>query len=104
MAFLLRFSLHLGDSAGKFWGIPETKPEVWGLDAETGQVLWKWTPGVWKKGPFRGEYERLLVGSSRCVPNPVGNPTMDANGDVYIGMLDGFIYHLTRESSGPGVT
>merc|ERR1712032_536826 len=81
------------------------KPEVWWLDAETGKIHWKWVPptGPWKEGLFRGEYDRAARGQGFCVPNPVGSPTVDANGNFYIGMLDGFIYHLTREDQGQGV-
>jgi len=79
------------------------QPEVWALDADTGKMLWKWAPPAWKHGPFRAEFDRIVAGQGPCMPNPVGNPTLDANGNFYIGMLDGIIYHLARESDGPGV-
>lgn len=77
--------------------------EVWGLDAETGAVLWKWAPGPWTRGVFRSELERMSTNGGMCIPNPVGNPTLDADGNFYIGMLDGFIYHLRGDADGPGV-
>jgi len=93
----------LGNYARYLWFFPSMQPEVWGMEADTGKVLWKWAPKPWGAGMFRAEYQRMLAGASTCIPNPVGNPTMDVNGNYYIGMLDGFIYHLTRDSNGPGV-
>mmetsp|Transcript_4338 Transcript_4338/g.13262 ORF Transcript_4338/g.13262 Transcript_4338/m.13262 type:complete len:530 (+) Transcript_4338:109-1698(+) len=100
---LIRLHDALGDYAQIPFSIPSMQAEVWGLDAETGQLLWKWLPPVWRQGKFRGENKRILSGGFVCIPNPVGNPTLDANGNLYIGVLDGFVYHLTRDSSGPGV-
>merc|ERR1712087_738781 len=77
--------------------------EVWGIDAENGTVLWKWAPPTWRRGLFRDEYNRLLSFKLPCLPNPVGNPTLDRNGNFYVGMLDGILYHLTRDGDGPGV-
>lgn len=94
---------YMGDYAQiPFW-ITSMTPEVWGLDAETGQVLWKHIFPAWRRGKFRGETQRLLSGGSFCIPNPVGNPTLDPDGNLYMGMLDGFVYHFVRESDGPGV-
>jgi len=93
----------LGESAQSFWSVPSMQAEVWGMDAETGKVLWKWAPPKWNLGMFKADQQRLLSFQFPCLPNPVGNPTVDDNGNFYIGMLDGFIYHLTRDSDGPGV-
>jgi len=72
------------------------------MDADTGKVLWKWAPPLYKRGFLKGDYNLMSIGSG-CMPNPVGNPTLDADGNFYVGMMDGLIYHLVRESTGPGV-
>eukprot|EP00413_Alexandrium_margalefii_P007272 CAMPEP_0204525642 /NCGR_PEP_ID=MMETSP0661-20131031/8014_1 /ASSEMBLY_ACC=CAM_ASM_000606 /TAXON_ID=109239 /ORGANISM="Alexandrium margalefi, Strain AMGDE01CS-322" /LENGTH=519 /DNA_ID=CAMNT_0051531447 /DNA_START=91 /DNA_END=1650 /DNA_ORIENTATION=- len=99
----LQLQLTLGDWSPTVWKSRPNDVQVWGLHADTGKVLWKWSPGVWKQGRFRGELERVGLGNALCIPNPVGNPTLDASGNLYIGMHDGYIYHLVRSSSGPGV-
>jgi len=101
--FLIWATDAMGDYAQYVWQIPAINPDVWGLDAETGKVLWKWNFPQWVRGSFKGEAQRQLATGGVCIPNPVGNPTMDVNGNFYIGMLDGFVYHLTREANGPGV-
>jgi len=77
--------------------------EVWGMDAGTGELLWTWAAPPWYWGPYRGEIERVLNGQGPCMPNPNGNPTLDAKGNLYIGMLDGVIYRLAPDANGPGV-
>jgi len=84
------------------FGKPMTA-EVWGLDAETGELLWTWAAPPWYWGLYRGERERIFHGNSICLPNPNGNPTLDASGNLYIGMLDGFIYRLAPDRESPGV-
>lgn len=100
---IIDLTIALGDTAGTLMGIPPMYADVWGLDAETGKTLWKWNKEPWLRGNFKGEHERARNNAGFCVPNPVGNPTLDANGNVYVGFLDGFVYHLTREDNGPGI-
>jgi len=85
------------------WPNKPLVPGVWGLNAETGKVIWKWAAPAWKPMMFRADDERLAAGQQVCLPNPCGNPTLDAGGNLYIGMLDGIIYELSRKSAGVGV-
>jgi len=77
--------------------------QVWGLDAETGKLLWSWAAPPWTQQLFRGDNERRARGLPICLPNPAGNPTLDANGNLFIGLLDGFIYRLAPDSNSNGV-
>jgi len=101
---LMQFQMWIGDYSTTVFGHPELRPGVWGFDAETGKLLWKYNDmPVWKRAYFKSEQERLLTTGGMCIPNPCGNPTMDADGRVYIGMLDGIFYHFERDPKGTGV-
>merc|ERR1712039_1111616 len=91
-----------GDWFAPLVGILPQQPEIWGMDADTGKILWKFLPPLYRRGLLKGDHNRLAIGSG-CFPNPVGNPTLDVDGNFYVGMMDGIIYHLVRESTGPGV-
>lgn len=90
-------------TAGEKNGGGDLIPGVWGLDAETGQLLWQWSAPAWKSLLFRSDAERLIATGSLCIPNPCGNPTLDVHGRFYVGMLDGVIYQLEADGNGPGV-
>lgn len=100
---IARLSFDLGDWGWYLHRARPEKPEIWGMHAETGEVLWKFAFPVWWRGPFRGDDWRMLTGRPICVPNPCGNPTLDAAGTFHIGMLDGIIYSLIASEDKVGV-
>lgn len=106
--FMHKLSLLLGDrSLDWLWTYLRPLPnDIVSLDAETGQMNWRWQGPVYRRPAAAGDEEGLLDRIQErkmfaCLPCPWGFPAADAAGTLYVGNQDGKLYAL-RESGTEG--
>jgi len=66
---------------------------VYAFDAESGEQVWEFNPPIWEHWAS-AESSWLKL----CLPDSFSNPSVDANGMLYIGWMGGTVYALNGTS------
>eukprot|EP00747_Dinoflagellata_sp_TGD_P179336 gnl/TRDRNA2_/TRDRNA2_29998_c0_seq1.p1 gnl/TRDRNA2_/TRDRNA2_29998_c0~~gnl/TRDRNA2_/TRDRNA2_29998_c0_seq1.p1 ORF type:complete len:506 (-),score=37.58 gnl/TRDRNA2_/TRDRNA2_29998_c0_seq1:69-1586(-) len=104
---------------GSYWirrllGIPILSNSVWALDAESGQVLWRFDEEPWDYLACAGDEQRLLYRAAKalldptrqevaCVPDSWGIPTIGGDGTVYLTSGHNGNLYAVKDVNGDGV-
>mmetsp|Transcript_150513 Transcript_150513/g.276558 ORF Transcript_150513/g.276558 Transcript_150513/m.276558 type:complete len:209 (+) Transcript_150513:2-628(+) len=80
------------------WGQENINASLMGFDTETGKMKWQTKMEPWWGMSFAGDEERSYnykvngANTPFCGPPHWGGPTIDENGNIYIGRSDGNLY------------
>jgi len=91
------FSLFLGNNELKAYGLAEKTASINAYDTRTGEPRWSTELPPYGRLAARGDEEGFLVRRSlghrdQCLPAQFGAPTISADGTIYVGRADGFLY------------
>merc|ERR1712190_361561 len=71
---------------------------VYAADAQTGEVIWSFTPPAWEKQACAGS-----TWEDRCLPDLWSGCTIGGDGTVYVNWSAGGVTYALRDTNGDGL-